>query len=122
MGRIIIKNCNVGEVDIPQKWALKLYKDLSIRHPNAFYLRTRARGMANWDGKVKFISAKGQFKIGMLPRIVNLLHSYGYKDFRILDERSPIPKVDKSIRSIGEYKLRPEQIKAVESVIHNQIM
>lgn len=36
MGRIIIKNCNVGEVDIPQKWALKLYNDLSIRHPNAF--------------------------------------------------------------------------------------
>ncbi len=122
MGRIIIKNCNVGEVDIPQKWALKLYNDLSIRHPNAFYLRTRARGMANWDGKVKFISARGQFKIGMLPRIVNLLHSYGYKDFRILDERLPIPKVDKSIRSIGEYKLRPEQIKAVESVINNKIL
>lgn len=78
--------------------------------------------MANWDGKVKFISARGQFKIGMLPRIVNLLHSYGYKDFRILDERLPIPKVDKSIRSIGEYKLRPEQIKAVESVINNKIL
>lgn len=121
MGQIILKNCNVGELDIPLKYANKLYQDLRIRHPNAFYLTTRMRNLRNWDGYVKFLTPKGQFKIGLLPRICNLLKAYGYTDFKIVDLRQPIPKIKKPITSIGSYKLRPEQIKAVEAILNSQV-
>lgn len=121
MGKIIIKNCNVGEVDIPLKLANKLYNDLRVRHPNAFYLTTRVRNLRNWDGYVKFLSAGGQFKIGLLPRICKLLREYGYEDFKIIDLRKPVPIIAKPITKIGKFKLRPEQIKAVEAVLHNKV-
>lgn len=121
MGKILIKNCNVGEVDIPLKFANKLYNDLKVRHPNAFYLTTRMRNLRNWDGYVKFLSAKGQFKIGLLPRICDLLKSYGYEDFKVIDFRQPVPIIAKPITKIGKYKLRPEQIKAVEAVLYNKV-
>lgn len=121
MGKIIIKNCNVAELDIPMKYAQKLYQDFAVRHPNAFYLRTRTRGMQNWDGKVKYISKTGQFKIGLLPAIVDKLHSYDYKDFEIIDMRQPVPIISKPIDGIGKYKLRPEQLKAVSSILHNKV-
>ncbi len=58
--KIIIRNCNVAELDIPLKYATKLYNEFAInRHPNAFYLRTRQRGMQNWDGKIKYITKTG---------------------------------------------------------------
>lgn len=121
MGKIIIKNCNVGEVDIPLKLANKLYNDLKVRHPNAFYLTTRMRNLRNWDGYVKFLSASGQFKIGLLPRICKLLREYGYEDFKVIDLRKPVPIIAKPITKIGKFKLRPEQIKAVEAVLHNKV-
>ena len=121
MGKILIKNCNVGEVDIPLKVANKLYNDLRVRHPNAFYLITRMKNLRNWDGYVKFLSEKGQFKIGLLPKICNLLKDYGYEDFKVIDFRQPVPIIAKPITNIGKYKLRPEQIKAVEAVLHNKV-
>ena len=120
MGKIIIKNCNVAELDIPLKYAQKLYQDFAVRHPNAFYLRTRTRGMQNWDGKVKYISKTGQFKIGLLPAIVEKLKEYGY-EVEIVDMRKPVPIISKPITSIGKYKLRPEQVKAVSSILHSRV-
>ena len=43
MSRIIIQNGNMCELDLPLKFAQKLYNEFAIRHPNAFYLRTRQR-------------------------------------------------------------------------------
>ena len=68
MSKIIIQNGNMCELDLPLKFAQKLYNEFAIRHPNAFYLRTRQRGMQNWDGKIHYITKTGKFKIGLLPK------------------------------------------------------
>lgn len=117
MNSIIIKNGNVCELDIPLKYAQKLYKKYSVRHPNWFYLRNR-RG---WDGFIKYITATGQFKIGLLEPIVKDLQEIGFTNYKIIDTRKPVPKVDKVVTQIGNYKLRPEQIQAVESIVHHTV-
>lgn len=118
--KIIIRNCNVAELDIPLKYATKLYNEFAIRHPNAFYLRTRQRGMQNWDGKIKYITKTGQFKIGLLPSVYKRCIELGIKPI-IVDMRQPLPKVSKVVTQIGKYKLRPEQERAVKSVINNRV-
>ena len=120
MSKIIIQNGNVCELDIPLKYAQKLYNEFAIRHPNAFYLRTRQRGMQNWDGKIHYITKTGQFKIGLLPRVYNRCIEMGIKP-KVVDMRQPLPKVSKVVTNIGKYKLRPEQEKAVKSVINNKV-
>lgn len=118
--KIIIRNCNVAELDIPLKYAIRLYNEFAIRHPNAFYLRTRQRGMQNWDGKIKYITKTGQFKIGLLPSVYKRCIELGIKPI-IVDMRQPLPKVSKVVTNIGKYKLRPEQERAVKSVINNRV-
>lgn len=119
--RIIIKNCNQCELDIPLKYAQKLYQDFAIRHPNAFYLKTRVKKMQKWDGKIKYISERGLFKIGLLPAVIEKLESYGLKGVKIIDMRLPVPKMKKVVDKIGKFKLRPEQVSAVQSILNNQI-
>ena len=117
MNRIIIKNCNECELDIPRKYALKLYGDMSIRHPQAFFLKQRVR---NWDGIIHFLSKYGKFKIGLLPRVYDKLQEYGLK-VQIIDNRKPIEIPQKPVTSIGKFKLRPEQVEALNSVLHNTV-
>lgn len=121
MRAIIIQNCNQCVLDIPLRYANQLYNEFAIRHPNAFYLRTRARGMKDWDGKIKFINQNGTFKIGLLPSVVSKLKGYGYTNFVIQDMREPVPLITKPIKSIGEFKLRPEQVTAVASILQNRV-
>ena len=102
--KIIIRNCNVAELDIPLKYATKLYNEFAIRHPNAFYLRTRQRGMQNWDGKIKYITKTGQFKIGLLPSVYKRCIELGIKPI-IVDMRQPLPKVSKVVTQIGKLSL-----------------
>ena len=120
MSKIIIQNGNMCELDIPLKYAQKLYNEFAIRHPNAFYLRTRQRGMQNWDGKIHYITKTGQFKIGLLPKVYDMCIEMGIKP-KVVDMRQPLPKVSKVVTNIGKYKLRPEQEKAVKSVINNKV-
>lgn len=120
MSKIIIQNGNMCELDLPLKFAQKLYQEFAIRHPNAFYLRTRQRGMQNWDGKIHYITKTGQFKIGLLPLIYEKCIEYGIKP-KVVDMRQPLPKVSKVVTKIGKYTLRPEQEKAVKAIISNTI-
>ena len=117
MASIIIQNCNQCELNIPAKYATKLYNEFSVRHPQSFYLKKR---VPNWDGKIHFINKAGIFKIGLLPKIYNKCKEYGLKVF-IEDFRKPVPEVNKPIKSIGNYKLRPEQVEAVSSVLFNKV-
>jgi superfamily II DNA or RNA helicase len=120
MSKIIIQNGNMCELDLPLKFAQKLYQEFSVRHPNAFYLRTRQRGMQNWDGKIHYINKHGEFKIGFLPAVYEKCIEYGIKP-KVVDMRKPLPKVKKVVTKIGKYKLRPEQEKAVKAIISNQV-
>ena len=108
------------ELDLPLKFAQKLYQEFSVRHPNAFYLRTRQRGMQNWDGKIHYINKHGEFKIGFLPAVYEKCIEYGIKP-KVVDMRKPLPKVKRVVTKIGKYKLRPEQEKAVKAIISNQV-
>lgn len=108
------------ELDLPLKFAQKFYQEFSVRHPNAFYLRTRQRGMQNWDGKIHYINKHGEFKIGFLPAVYEKCIEYGIKP-KVVDMRKPLPKVKKVVTKIGKYKLRPEQEKAVKAIISNQV-
>ena len=92
MSRIIIQNGNMCELDLPLKFAQKLYIEFAIRHPNAFYLRTRQRGMQNWDGKIHYINKHGEFKIGLLPVVYDKGIEYGFKP-KVVDLRQPLPIV-----------------------------
>lgn len=117
MSQIIIQNCNQCNLDIPLKEAQQLYKKYQIRHPNAFFLRSKIK---DWDGMVKFITKNGTFKIGLLPSILASCKELGI-DPKIVDLRKPVPIVSKPVTAIGKYKLRPEQITAVSSVINNRV-
>ena len=116
MSRIIINNCNECTLDIPQKKAIRLYEELSIKHPNAFYLRGRIKG---WDGKVHFLNKYGKFKIGMLPRVYQWCKDNGL-NVEVVDKRLPIPKA-KAVEKVGKFKLRDEQFKVLQRVINNSI-
>lgn len=117
MSQIIIQNCNQCNLDIPLKEAQQLYKKYQIRHPNAFFLRSKIK---DWDGMVKFITKNGTFKIGLLPSVLASCRELGINP-KIVDLRKPVPIVSKPVTSIGKYKLRPEQITAVSSVINNRV-
>lgn len=112
MTRLIIKNCNEVELDISQKYGTKLYDEMSVRHPNAFYLR---RTIKNWDGMVHFVSKYGRFKIGLLPRVYKKLKEYGLK-VDIIDQRRGITIPKKVVTQVGKYKLRPEQVDALNAI------
>lgn len=118
---IIIKNCNQCELDIPLKYAQKLFQDFAIPHPNRFYLKTRVKGMADWDGKIKYITKSGLFKIGLLPAVLAKCKEYGLK-VKVIDLRRPVPKVKKVVTKVGKFTLRPEQEAAVKSICFNQVM
>ena len=117
MVKIYIKNCNLCEMNLSAKEGLKLYEAFSIRHPSAFYLR---RQIKNWDGIVHFISKGAQFKIGLLQSVINKCEEFGFKH-QVIDLRRSLDVPKKPINHIGEYKLRPEQIKAVSSILYNKI-
>lgn len=114
---ILIENCNNCSLYCSAKVGLKLYKEYTIRHPQAFYLRGRVKG---WDGMVHFISKAANFKIGLLPSVINRCKELGYK-VEIEDNRRELGVKPNVIKSIGSFKLRPEQIKAVESIIKNKV-
>lgn len=117
MSRIIIKNCNECELDIPQKYAIKLYEDMSIKHPQAFFLRQRVR---NWDGKVHFLSKYGKFKIGLLPRVYKKCIEYGL-NVEVIDNRRPINIPKKPVTKVGKFKLREEQVEAINCILNNKV-
>lgn len=117
MSSIVIQNCNQCVLDLPLKVSNKLYNKFQVRHPNAFYLM---RKIPDWDGKVKFINKRGVFKIGLLPSVVKECNDMGIKP-KIIDLRKKVIKVNKPVKKIGKYKLRPEQINAVASVLNNKV-
>ena len=117
MVKIYIQNCNNCEMDVSAKEGLKLYTAFSIRHPSAFYLRGKVKG---WDGIVHFISKGAQFKIGLLPAVIEKCKDLNY-EYKVIDMRKPLDIPKKPITQIGKYKLRPEQIKAVSSILYNKV-
>lgn len=116
---ITLINCNQGHIQGGAKIMLKLYKQYSIKHPNAFQIMRFSRGKNPWDGIIHYISDTGKFKIGLLGIIVKDLKSWGCK-INIIDER-PSFRVDKIPSRVGNYTLREEQYNALEKLLSNKI-
>jgi superfamily II DNA or RNA helicase len=96
----------------------QVYEKMAIRHPNAFFIRPHMpRG---WDGKIHYLTDKGQAKTGLLPMIVSLIEeidgNYMLKDMRAPISYTEIPSV------VGEFEARDYQIEAAESIVYNQIL
>ncbi len=78
MSRIIILNGNMCELDLPLKFAQgNSMQSLPFVIQMLIYLRTRQRGMQNWDGKIHYINKHGEFKIGLLPAVYEKCTEYG---------------------------------------------
>jgi superfamily II DNA or RNA helicase len=110
-------NNNIVKLKGDLKILNTLFEKLQVRHPNAFWLRSyMPRG---WNGKIKYLTEKGQSKTGLLPMITRLIDenhgTYIIKDLRTPLEFKEIPLV------VGEFKARDYQIEAVENIVYNEI-
>lgn len=119
MLRITINN-NQGRVQGDVRSIIKLRKELCLKHPGAFYLRTGGHMPKGWDGKIYYVSESGYFDIGLLPRILNLC-MYQKADVEIEDNRDFEFSIDIPKKLPGGQEPRPYQVSAVESVLEQYI-
>lgn len=117
---LIIKNSNRGMLDGPLKILNKLYREFELRHPNWFQIMKYQRGSNKWDGKIHFISERGEFELGLLQTIYNRLISLDCK-VNVIDQRN-IPVIQPVVlKEINGYTLREAQINAVKALINNKL-
>lgn len=91
-------------------------KALSIRVPGAFHSPQYGRG---WDGKKKYISETGIFKLGMLQRVIqvieNMGESYDIEDYRDFDFDINVTK------HIGNITLKPHQFEGTKYLVNHEV-
>ena len=95
----------------------KLYEDMKVRHPNAFYLRPHME--PGWDGKIKYITDSGYAKTGLLPKVTSLIKKYE-EECTIVDRRNALEFKEIPLE-VGEFKARDYQIEAVENIVYNEV-
>ena len=115
---IIIKNCNICEIQGPAKYLLKLFEAFKVKHPNAWHIRMYGR--TDWDGFIKYISETGTFKIGLLNKVYNKCREFGLK-VKIIDNRLPLEVKPVIPEVIGDKTIRPIQREALEKIVNNRV-
>lgn len=116
---IEILNGNVCQLDGDRKALIKLYDLFRVKHPNAWHIMMYQRGKVKWDGYIKYISDSGRFKIGLLPKVYDEAVALGQK-VKVRDRRAPIP-TPKIKKELGDKKLFPRQVKALERILFNKV-
>ena len=117
MVTVSIKNNLMCTLEGNLKVLQRLYKEYSIKHPAAFYI---TRKNSKWDGIISFISNKGNFKIGLLPSVIQRLKELN-EEFEVYDYRIPFRHIPKIPKKLGNKNLYPRQIKALELLLNNKI-
>ena len=122
MVTINIVNSNQCKLEGPLRTLTWLFNKYKIRHPNAWHImQYQGRNSRyQWDGYVKYISEKGTFRLGLLPSIYRDLKEYGEK-VTIKDYRVPLMINPDIPKTLGNMKLYPRQIKALETLLNNKI-
>lgn len=120
MTTLTIINGNMCQVDGPLRVTSKLYEDFRIKHPNAWHIRMYQRGSNKWDGYVKYISDRGQFRIGLLGKVYEKLKEYGEK-VKVVDLRMPLDVSPVIPNKLGELTLREDQKKALRTLLNNKV-
>lgn len=95
----------------------KIYEDLKVKHPSAWYIKQYMP--KGWDGKIKYLSDQGYAKTGLFPLVSSLLEKYE-EDYTIIDRRKELEFKEIPLE-IGEFKARDYQIEAVESIVYNDV-
>lgn len=99
----------------------KLYQAFLIRHPDAWHiLMHQRRGGHQWDGYIKYISATGKFRIGLLPKVYHTAQELGAK-VTIEDNRKPLGVKPIIPTKLSDRELYPEQINALKALLNNKI-
>ncbi len=121
MVTIEILNGNICQLDGDRKALIKLYGLFRVKHPNAWHIMMYQGRRKNnhWDGCVKYISDSGRFKIGLLPKVYEEAKALG-QTVKVYDRRAPIP-VPKIKKILGDKKLFPRQIQALERILFNKV-
>ena len=119
MIKLTIENTNQGVITGDITVLQKLYKDFTIRHPQAFYLMRKT----GWDGMIHYITERGKFSIGLAPMIASKAREYD-PEVILEDHRKPldadiIPQVPSQV---GKLKPRPEQSQVISNIIHNTLL
>lgn len=95
----------------------KVYEDMKVKHPNAYWLRQYME--KGWDGKIKYLTDAGYAKSGLLPMVTSIIEKYN-EEYDIVDRRSAL-EINEIPLIIGEFKARDYQIEATESIVYNEI-
>jgi intein/homing endonuclease len=99
--------------DIPTLKAL--YKHLSFRHPESFYIKQKMRG--EWDGLVHPMSKSGNLATGLIPKALEFLN---VEDLLVVDNR-PLPPIGEVPLTVGEFALREYQVEAIKAIIYGDL-
>jgi superfamily II DNA or RNA helicase len=103
-------------MDGNMKVLTQLFKDMEIRHPNAFFLRAYMR--PGWNGKIPYITENGTFDTGLLPRIISLIKEKYKEKVTLVDTRKFDFKT-KKITKLNKHTLRPYQVDSISSITEN---
>lgn len=117
MVEISLNNNLMGSLQGPLPILRKIYLDFRIRHPEAFFI---TRKNTRWDGYIDYITPSGKFKIGLFPSIVKYFKDNNI-EFKIYDYRNKINITPRVPKCLGDKKLYPRQIKALELLLNNKI-
>ena len=117
MVTISIKNNLMCTLEGNIKVLRQLYQEYQVKHPSAFYIRRRN---TSWNGIIDYIQKNGNFRIGLLPSIINRLKELK-EEFRVYDYRMPFNHVPRIPKKLGNKNLYPKQIKALELLLNNKI-
>jgi superfamily II DNA or RNA helicase len=95
-----------------------LYKEMGVRHPNAWFLRNHMP--KGWDGQIHYLTETGTFQGGMLEKLYALAKEKGEK-IRIVDNRDFTGIKITKVESLKGVIPRPYQQECVNSIINNKV-
>jgi superfamily II DNA or RNA helicase len=105
----------VGDIRVREK----LYKEMGVKHPNAFHIRMRMNSTVKWDGIVHYMTDAGYAKIGMLPDIVKKLEEWEVP-YGVLDQRDELHH--NGVQSVMDgLEFRDYQIQSLRKVVYHTI-
>ena len=109
-------NNNKAKIMGDQEPLNKLYKEFTVRHPQAFHIRSRN---PHWDGHIHFLTERGYIPTGLLPILVKKLEEWE-EEYEIEDMREPVEWDSLSYR-LAINGLRDYQVAAVKSIVLNRL-
>lgn len=94
------------------------YKEFSVRHPNAWFLRKHMP--KGWDGKIHYLTESGTFNGGIFQNLYNFFKEKG-QSIKVIDNRINQNFKLKKVKDLKGLVPRDYQIECVDSLINNYL-